>query len=432
MAAGEYVTQAQMLPGGEALLLSIVKEGETGNIDANEIAVYSLTSRTRTKLSVTGADARWLATGHLVYAFQGRLYGASFDPKRLTLGSDPVPVVDGVALSVSGGVGNVAAWADYSANGWLAYVPGSSTAALAVDLVRIDRATGVTQALKLPPFASSFPRISPDGQRIAFQVDSGRDSQVWIYWLDRRAEPTQLTYEGRNRFPIWSWDSRRVVFQSDRDNDLGLFWQRADGGDAPKRLTTADKGTAHMPESWRPKSDEFSYSVTSDAGATIHLHSTGTGRSTRFGDIRSERPLSPLNSAFSPDGDWLAYTIRGAGGVSVWVHPFPFTGASMRKIPDDGAHHPLFAANPLELFYLGAVAGASRVASVKVNAGFELTGIRESTVFSPTTPTLPRNYDVSVDGRFFIAVALRDDQRASEIRIVQHWSEELRAKVRRG
>ena len=29
--------------------------------------------------------------------------------------------------------------------------------------------------------------------------------------------------------PVWAADGEHVAFQSDRDGDLGIFWQRADG-----------------------------------------------------------------------------------------------------------------------------------------------------------------------------------------------------------
>ena len=39
----------------------------------------------------------------------------------------------------------------------------------------------------------------------------------------------RLTLGGRNRVPVWSADAEHVGFQSDREADLGIFWQRADG-----------------------------------------------------------------------------------------------------------------------------------------------------------------------------------------------------------
>jgi Tol biopolymer transport system component len=57
-----------------------------------------------------------------------------------------------------------------------------------------------------------FPRLSPDGQRVAVNVrrSASRVADVWVYDL-LRAAPTRLTFEGSNGSPVWSPDGSRVV-----------------------------------------------------------------------------------------------------------------------------------------------------------------------------------------------------------------------------
>ncbi len=45
-----------------------------------------------------------------------------------------------------------------------------------------------------------------------------------------------------------------MIFQSDREGELGLFWQRADGVGTAERLTQPRKDVAHAPLSWRVSS----------------------------------------------------------------------------------------------------------------------------------------------------------------------------------
>jgi len=47
-------------------------------------------------------------------------------------------------------------------------------------------------------------------------------------------------------------DGQRVAFQSDREGDLGIYWQRADGTGTAERLTKADAGTEQWPDAWAP------------------------------------------------------------------------------------------------------------------------------------------------------------------------------------
>src|SRR5438128_2389339 len=100
-------------------------------------------------------------------------------------------------------------------------------------------------------------------------TDDGKEAIVWIHDLAGTSPTRRLTLEGRNRFPIWSADGQRVAFQSDREGDLGIFWQRADGSGTPERLTRPEQGESHVPNSWSPDGQRFLFSVAK--GATFSL-----------------------------------------------------------------------------------------------------------------------------------------------------------------
>jgi Tol biopolymer transport system component len=68
-------------------------------------------------------------------------------------------------------------------------------------------------AIRLPrtgsrPTASRF--APPDGKRIAFGSDDGKDAIVWIYDLSGASSMRRLTLGGRNRVPVWSADGEHV------------------------------------------------------------------------------------------------------------------------------------------------------------------------------------------------------------------------------
>ncbi len=52
----------------------------------------------------------------------------------------------------------------------------------------------------------------------------------------------RLTFQGANDKPTWTPDGKRIVFSSDREGDIGLFWQRADGSGSAERLARAEVG----------------------------------------------------------------------------------------------------------------------------------------------------------------------------------------------
>src|SRR5262249_7176998 len=156
------------------------------------------------------------------------VFAKRFDLERLETVGEEVSVIGGVrrGLFVGGG-GTGSAYFDVSNSGSMAYIQGPSTISLRYDLGLLDPATGVTP-LQLMPNAYEVPRVSPDGKSIAVGIVEGNGANVLIY--DRTTgAPRQLTSAGRNRYPVWSPDGIWVAFQSDREGDLGIWRQRADG-----------------------------------------------------------------------------------------------------------------------------------------------------------------------------------------------------------
>ena len=95
----------------------------------------------------------------------------------------------------------------------------------------------------LPRFAAvSDPRISPDGQRIAYVVTTidldanATRSAVWLVPFEG-GEPRRLTTgERHDRAPRWSPDGRHLAFVSDRAGAAELYVLPLEGGE-PRRLT---------------------------------------------------------------------------------------------------------------------------------------------------------------------------------------------------
>ena len=173
---------------------------------------------------------------------------------------------------------------------------------------------------------------------------------MWIYDMAGASSARRLTLGGRNRVPVWSADSERVAFQSDREGDRGLFWQRADGTTAAERLTKPDKDTAHVPESWSPDGKTLLFSVAKGSSYAVAALSLPDKTVTLFGGIQSPFPPS---ATFSPDGRWVAYSVGAPGAFagSLFVQPFPTTGATY-PISKGLGSHPMWSPDGKELFYL--------------------------------------------------------------------------------
>jgi serine/threonine-protein kinase len=429
---GEEAHGPQILPGGQLVLFTLATGTARDRWDRGRIVVQSLASGVRTTLVDGGSDARYFATGHIVYALSGVLYAVPFDTQRLAVTGAAVPIVEGVSRATGNQTG--AAHFSVSETGSLIYIPGPPDASAGLgetmQLGLIDR-KGVIEPLPLPPDAYQMPRVSPDGTRMAFGTDDGKEAIVWIYPLLGKAPRRRLTFGGNNRFPIWSADGKRIVFQSDRDGDAALFWQPADGGGTAERLTTPMGSTSHVPESWSPHGDRLLYSVETQGDIALWVFSVQDRKATPYGDVRSTTPIA---ATFSPDGRWVAYASTDREKQTVYVQPFPATGAKYQLVAKglDTPSHPVWSPDGKELFYNPRPLGLE-VVSVSTTPTFAFgNSVPVPRPFQLTPPEQRRAYDITPGGKFVARISATRTQygaQAPHIQVVVNWFEELRERV---
>ena len=434
LAPGEYAGTPRILPGGDALLFSLATGPQRADWTRASIVAQSLSSGKRSVVAASGSDPRYLPTGHVAYAVEGIWFAVAFDARAMRVTGPPVPVIQGVARRNQGGLLRPRAYVDVSANGTLIYLAGPVAASNEKEVVLADR-SGRERILKLPPKGYEGPRISPDGRLLALSVNEQDEAAVWIYDLSEAFAIRRLTFAGRSRIPVWSPDGKRVAFQSDRDGAASIYVQAADGSGEAERLTTAEAGTIHIPESWSRDGHTLAYSVLGQERAELWLRSMRDGSTVRFGEVASN---APLNSALSPDGKWIAYGLRGLGASmpnAIFVQPVPATGARYQISADkDTGHHPFWSPDGKELFYWGSQGGT--LVSTAMTFQGSLTVGRAGRVPgnhpSNTTAVAQLNYDITPDGLEFIFTrrvssntwADGQGDRGS-VKVVLNWFEEL-------
>jgi Tol biopolymer transport system component len=174
--------------------------------------------------------------------------------------------------------------------------------------------------------------------------------------LDGKTALRRLTFGGNNRYPVWSRDGQRVTFQSDREGDQAIFWQRAEGTGPAERLKKPEKDTAHVPASWSPKDEPLLFNVVPGKGGettgALWTYARARGTVAPFGNVKG----AGQGPMFSPDGRWVAYASSdGCGGI--YIQPFPATGAQYqlpRMVAENSGMHPFWSSDGTMLIYAPA------------------------------------------------------------------------------
>jgi serine/threonine-protein kinase len=263
------------------------------------------------------------------------------------------------------------------------------------------------------------PRLSPDGQTLAFTCLSG-DYPTYIYDL-ARGTSARLLGEGKRNCGIWTADGQRLIFGWWALGYPHLAWQTADGSAPAENLTAGEY--VQWPGSVTPDGTTLAYvEERPDTSSDIYLM--------RFAD---RAPVAFLNSrfaeqypSFSPDGRFVAYSSNEGGLLEVYVRSYPGPGGRW-KISLDYATEPLWSRDGKRLFYRSGT--QVWMVDVRTDTGFEHSRPRllfDKPGYSWSMPT--RCWDISLDGRSFLMVKFdpRRDAPATEMIIVKNWFEELK------
>jgi serine/threonine-protein kinase len=378
------------------------------------IAVAAVGGAGPDKDLIAGTSPHLATTGELIYARSATLMAVPFNSRRLELAGAPVPVLDGVRESTLG-----AAQYGLSASGTLVYVTGGIQGS-AAHLVWVDRA-GTEQPLAAPAHGYAYPRLSPDGRRIAVGMNAETAADVWIYDMARDAL-SRATFGGtRNTVPVWSPDGKRLLFSSNRAGAVSnLFWQLADGSGTAERLTTSQ--FQHVPRTFTPDGRTVVFTETNpETGADIWTLGLNDRKARPF----LKTPSNEAGPGFSPDGHWLAYVSDESGRFEVYVQPYPGPGGKW-QISTEGGTEPVWNPAGRELFYRSG----NRMMAVPVTLQPSFSAGKPVTMFEGPWLPSPSNvvdYDVSRDGQRFLMLKPADqDEGARQIVVVQNWLEELK------
>jgi serine/threonine protein kinase/Tol biopolymer transport system component len=294
----------------------------------------------------------------------GTLMAQPFDDRTLTLSGEPRVVAERVGRSIRGGFLSV------SRTGVLVYRSGS----LAENsiLTWVDRQGNTLGRLGAPAPYSGL-ALSPDGTRVAVaeeEVLTGAHD-IWLLEIGT-GRRTRLTFgPERSDWPIWSPDSRLLVFASPgRGPTRMLFQVVADGSTKPEALAESGDlpdGLGLNPTGWSPDGRFLLFSGQDATTGSRDLFLLPMPHDRPAGEPDSKtrakpKPIpflrTPFNEndpVFSPDGRWVAYDSDESGRGEIYVRRFspsaPIDQSARWLVSNGSGDTPSWRGDGKEIFY---------------------------------------------------------------------------------
>lgn len=172
------------------------------------------------------------------------------------------------------------------------------------ELALLDHPTQQVQRLTHDSAMESFPRLSPDGQWIAYQARQGTDTGVYLMDIQghhrQRLSPEHL----QAFYPQWAPDGKQLLYSVQTSSGSALYRHQV-GSPAPE-LFSPQGNVDDLPR-WAPNGQQLAF-VSADQGAW-NLYTAHRDGSQRNQWTHHEEVLAPQ---WSPNGQFVAYSVRMA------------------------------------------------------------------------------------------------------------------------
>jgi serine/threonine protein kinase len=405
-------SQPTLLPDRRHILYTVNESWQGGTNSG--IYVAEIGGEDERRLLPILSNARFVEPGYLIYGKEGSLRAQRFDPRRLELSGEPIPLVDGVQYM---GIYQSHLFSVSDA-GLLAYAEGRGT--LTRQFTWVDRKGSILGTVGRPGNFFS-PRISHDGKRIAYdQSEETTDSgDIWVLDLERGIS-SRLTFDPRNESsPIWAPDDGQLLFFADYPGRSDIFAISPDG--TGKMETVLSNGGRIFPCDWSRDRRSLLVQGSESAGMGVTdllIYSTEQKKAEPW----LSSPFVEKQPRFSPDGRWISYDSDESGRMEIYVRGFSPPGGKWR-VSSDGGSASVWRQDGKELFYISPDA---KVMSVVIGEGTTFQSGTPVALFSIPGEILNlgvvTQYDVTPDGQRFLMNLNTPTQGQKTITLLSHWT----------
>ena len=262
----------------------------------------------------------------------------------------------------------------------------------------------------------SEPRLSPDQKWLSFtRTDEHRD--VWLFDRARRLAAPLTRHEGEDFGSVWTPDSRRVLYISERRPFFEIYWRASDQGSPEERLSLVpgDK----VPISVSPDGKILAYQELARDANIRFAALDGSAAAIAFPNV----PGDQRHPVFSPDGHWLAFTSDESGRAEVYVRPFPNLASGRQQVSTEGGEEPRWTRGGREIVFRSG----NRMMAAPIDPA--AAPGRPVELFSgdyvQPYPVGSYSYDVAPDGNKFLMAKPQAITGGRDVVVVVNWFSEL-------
>jgi serine/threonine-protein kinase len=405
----------QVLPGMRFALV-VAAPRLSQSVETQRIAILDLASG-HIEPILQGTAVRFAAPDMLVMArTDGALVAVPFDPRTARPTGSAIRLDDSLSVTDSRATPALAVTPDGTLVYW------KSDASTISHPVWVER-DGTRRPLS-PSWDADFRmvQLSPDGARIAAEVQTGSTSHVWLRELGT-GQTTRLTMDGTiNGRVSWAPDGRSVIVVSDRGGKPALYARRLDDGSIrplPRYDPRAIFGSA-----WSRDGKWLALRTDDQAAGKADILAVRPGVDLVATPVVASPEFSEYAPAISPDGRWLAYVTNAGGNWDVWVTSFPSGKGRWQVTTSGSGAAPLWSPDGRELLFLSG----TQMMSASISQGNEFNVLSQHPLFS-TVPFRQsgfffRTWDLSRDGKRFLMLE-QSTEAVVRIVAVMNWRADL-------
>jgi serine/threonine protein kinase len=393
------------LPDGKHFIYS-VQNLFSGPSPDDMVKIGSINSDVNVSLFSGSTNAEY-SDGKIFYLRQATLMCQGFDTDNFKLKDD----IQSVSPNIYYFAPRIKGAFSVSQSGNLVY---QSNNQIINKIGFVDR-NGISKEILFQKSIYNSTRISPDNTKIAFdELDSeGKNSTIWQYDILRKIM-SRVSYNPNFRYsPVWSPDSKKIVFFDNRNKFGDIYIKNADGTGDDTLLYKSDY--RKIPADW---SSDGNYLL-------FDIDNVGTKFDIDVLNLKNKSVNVLLNSNFnehciglSKDMKWILYTSDESGSAQAYVRPFS-NGTGRWQITTNGVLWAGWDNSGRSIYYLS---GDYNLSEVGVNiSGQSLNPGLPHYLFNIAEQGISRVFDITKDNKYFLVEFTSTQQTLPPLTYIQNW-----------